>query len=221
MKHEELPKKDQLPIFPREREQPLFHVKHKDVYEKLYLLQEEYNQHTNITRINSKEDYYLKHIEDSLAIIPFLNQEPSIIDIGSGGGYPGIPLAIELPQTKITLNDSILKKTKYLEQTTKALGLTNTVVVRERAEVLGKDPGFQERYAAAICRAVASIDALLPLLSPLVIPGGRLYIMKGNNYQEELSSAKPIQRKLNVELEHIHLYKVGDFERALLVYRKN
>jgi 16S rRNA (guanine527-N7)-methyltransferase len=195
-------------------------VKHKEIYEKLYALQEEYNKHTNITRINSREDYYLKHIEDSLAIIPYLNNESSIIDIGSGGGYPGLPLAIELPATKITLNDSILKKTRYLEQVVRDLSLPNVTVIRERAEVLGKNPTFQGKYASATARAVSAIENLLPLISPLLTSGGRLYLMKSGNYQEEIDQAKQIQKKLNLSLEHIHTYKVGNLDRSLIVYRK-
>jgi 16S rRNA (guanine527-N7)-methyltransferase len=195
--------------------------KNLSTYEKLYVLQEEYNRHTNITRINCKEDYYLKHIADSLAVLPFLNKEDSIIDVGTGAGYPGIPLAIELPQTKIILNDSIQKKTNYLSQVVQALRLTNASVLRGRAEDLAKLPEHKNNYSAAIARAVADTATLLVYLSPLVRSKGRIYIMKGKTIDEELAAAKKIEAKYQVALEAVREYQVENLERKLLIYKKN
>ena len=113
------------------------------LYEKLFSLQTAYNAHTNITRIASKADYYLKHIEDSLALLPFLAGGAAatgrlrLLDIGTGGGYPGIPLAIERPDIFFTFNDATRKKIHYVQSVIQRLPLANAEAVWGRAEALG------------------------------------------------------------------------------------
>lgn len=197
-------------------------LKNKPLYEQLYELQEEYNRHTNITRINNKEDYYNKHIFDSLSLVKLLSQNSTLIDIGSGAGYPGIPLAIERPDIKVTLNDATKKKTIYLESTTKALRLKNIQAIKARAEELGQNKNYREKFDSGTARAVADISILLELISPLIKVGGHIFLMKSKNYQEELGRAEHAQNELHVRLNRIETYYLNDgTERVILVFKKD
>lgn len=195
-------------------------LKNKDLYERLYQLQEEYNAHTNITRINNKEDYYNKHILDSLSLINLIPQNSTLIDIGSGGGYPGLPVAIERPDLKITLNDTIQKKTIYLESTAQKLGLTNVSVVKARAEELGQNKLYRETFDCGTARAVADIAVLLELISPLIKAGGYIYLMKSNNYTAELNNSSHAQTELVTRLFKIERYIIEGVERVILIFKK-
>jgi 16S rRNA (guanine527-N7)-methyltransferase len=195
-------------------------LKNKQLYEQLYQLQEEYNAHTNITRINSKEDYYQKHILDSLALIELIPPNSTLIDVGSGGGYPGIPLAIERPDLKITLNDTIQKKTNYLESVSQKLSLKNITVIKARAEELGQNKLYRETFDTTTARAVAEIRVLLELLSPLIKVGGYIYIMKAKNYLEELKNSENAQKELSAKLLKIENYAIEGIERVILVFQK-
>lgn len=205
------------------------------IYEKLYALQTAYNAHTNITRIASKEDYYLKHIEDSLALLPFLDLSPvhvegratvsgerdvRLIDIGTGGGYPGIPLAIERPDLQITLNDATQKKVKYLQSVIDELPLPNARAVWERAEKLNRQKEHQGQYALATARAVAELKELLPLAAPFLRVGGRALFMKAKNIEAEIKSAEPAARKNKMVLLQVRKYRLADMDRAIVVYEK-
>lgn len=195
-------------------------LKNKDLYERLYQLQEEYNAHTNITRINNKEDYYNKHILDSLSLVNLIPQNSTLIDIGSGGGYPGLPVAIERPDLKITLNDTIQKKTRYLESTAQKLGLTNISVVKARAEELGQNKLYRETFDCGTARAVADIAVLLELISPLIKVGGHIYIMKSKNYEEELLASSNAQKILHISLINTEHYELKEIERVILIFKK-
>lgn len=191
------------------------------IYEKLYALQEAYNAHTNITRINSKAEFYTKHIQDSLVLLNYIKQDnPKIIDIGTGGGYPGIPLAIELPNASIVLNDSVQKKVKYLHEVKEKLPLSNIQPIWARAEDLAGDGGYREKFDYATARAVAEIRILLEYLSPFVKVGGKLLLMKAKTAEKEVNEAKNAEKKLYLSLSGIDTFTIGDMERAIIVYTK-
>jgi len=190
-----------------------------NLYEKLYELQTAYNAHTNITRIASKEDYCVKHIEDSLALLPFVDKG-RLIDIGTGGGYPGIPLAIELPELHATLNDSTQKKVKYLQSVITELPLPNARAVWERAEKLNKQKDHHAQYDFVTARAVAEVQELIQLAAPFLKTGGKALFMKAKNIEAEIATAEKIAKKNKMSLEKIHKYKLADMDRAIVVYIK-
>ena len=199
----------------------MFHVKqYQDVFEKLYLVQEEYNSHTNITRIRSKEEYWVKHIQDSLFLNEHIGSATTIIDVGSGGGYPGLPLAITNPGVRVVLNDSIQKKTRYLNLAKATLALDNVEVITSRAETLGRDSAHRGCYDLAVARAVADTAVLLEYLSPLVKVGGRVLIMKAGEVGEELKRAFGAMQRLSVKKEEVVRYNIGENDRSLLVFTK-
>ena len=204
-------------------------MKNQNIYEKLYALQSAYNAHTNITRISSREDFYLKHIEDSLALLPFVEADASrdlsvravrVIDIGTGAGYPGLPLAIEQPQLQVTLNDATLKKIKYVQSVVEELALPNAKTIWARAEDLSKQKEYKEKYDFVTARAVAEIRELIPLAAPLLKPGGKMLFMKAKNVEAEIAAAKRIAQKEKLKLKEIHKYKLADMDRAIVVYEK-
>jgi 16S rRNA (guanine527-N7)-methyltransferase len=161
------------------------------------------NSRMNLTSIRDEGEAWEKHIFDSLTLIPLLAEledGSTIIDIGSGGGLPGIPLAIALPNLRFTLMDATKKKCDYLDQVAAALGLSNVRVICSRAEALGQDRGVKaptgragahrEHYDIAMARGVGQIPMLAELTVPLVRVGGLILMTKGQRAEEELADAK-------------------------------
>ncbi len=161
------------------------------------------NSRMNLTSIRDADEAWDKHIFDSLTLIPLLAEledDSTIIDIGSGGGLPGIPLAIAFPHLRFTLMDATKKKCEYLEQVASALGQDNVRVICARAEALGQDRGektatgradaHREHYDIAMARGVGQIPMLAELTVPLVKVGGLVLMTKGQRAEDELADAK-------------------------------
>lgn len=161
------------------------------------------NTRMNLTAVRDPNEAWDKHIFDALTLMPLLSELEAgagVIDIGSGGGLPGIPLAIAMPHLRFTLMDATAKKCDYLTQATAALGLTNTRVICARAEALGQDRGrktatgredpHRECYDLAMARGVGPIAMLAELTLPLVKVGGLVLMTKGQRAEEELAQAK-------------------------------
>jgi len=146
-------------------------------------LLEKWNQAYNLTAVRDPEQMVARHLLDSLAVLPYV-RGPRVLDIGTGAGLPGIPLALALPETHFTLLDSNAKKTRFVTQAAHALGLTNVSVVQARAEK------FQpaEKFATLLARAFASIPDMLAATRHLCAPGGCWLAMKGVFPQEELAA---------------------------------
>jgi 16S rRNA (guanine527-N7)-methyltransferase len=196
------------------------------VYEKLFALQTAYNAHTNITRISSREDFYLKHIKDSLALLPIIDADTErsrsirLIDIGAGAGYPGIPLAIERPELRVTLNDATLKKIKYVQSVIDAVPLPNATAVWGRAENLNQQKEYKGQYDFVTARAVAELQELVQFAAPFLRTGGRALFMKAKNVETEISAAKRAAAKCGLSLLDVVKYKLAKMDRAIVVYIK-
>jgi 16S rRNA (guanine527-N7)-methyltransferase len=154
----------------------------------------EANKTMNLTRIVDRASAELLHIADSLTLLPYLPATPHrLADIGSGGGVPGIPLAIVRPDADVTLIESTRKKGGFLEQAIKSLGLTNAKVIADRAETIAHGP-LREGFDIVTARAVGWLDFLVEWCLPLVKKGGRILAMKGARIAEELPAAqRPIR----------------------------
>lgn len=150
-----------------------------------------WNQKGNLTAITSPKDIVIKHFLDSLLVVKAVSLEPDkqLIDIGTGAGFPGIPLKILQPSLKVTLVDSQLKRIRFLEHLVRCLELKDTQILHARAEVLGQDPAHREQYDYATARAVAELPVLLEYSLPLVKVGGLLIALKGPKGEEELAEA--------------------------------
>lgn len=163
----------------------------------------ETNKQMNLTAIRDPELAWTRHILDSLSLLPRLAPlgDAKIVDVGSGGGLPAIPLAIALPGASFTLVESTGKKAAFLERAATELGLSNVHVIRERAELAGA-PGSEHREAFDVvtARAVAPMRVLLELTLPLCRAGGRLFAIKGERAEDELRDASRALTELHGEV---------------------
>ena len=160
------------------------------------------NARFNLTAVTDPAEAWMRHGYDSLTLLPYLlaAEAEQVVDIGSGGGLPAIPLAIALPGASMTLVESTGKKAAYLRETAESLGLQNVEVLADRAEILGQDrERFRERFDVATARAVGRLPVLLELMAPLVRPGGVLLAIKGEQAMEELAEARRALAELRVQ----------------------
>ncbi len=183
-----------------------------------------WNEKFNLTSITDPEDIHIKHFLDSLTVLRLIqnSDEFSLIDIGTGAGFPGIPLKIMLPEMALTLVESSQKKSEFCKAVVNELHLANTSVVAARAENLGKDPHHREKYDWAVARAVADLSVLAEYLLPFVKIGGKALAMKGTNAEGEIQKASHALKILGgeiFEIEKLNLPKSYG-ERTLIVMNK-
>lgn len=153
----------------------------------------ETNQRFNLTAIRDRDTAWRRHIIDSLTLLPLLQELAAgshLIDVGSGGGLPGIPLAITRPDLHITLLEATGKKARFLEECARDLPLPNVRVLNERAEHVGQDRKHRQQFDVAVARAIGPLAELLEYTLPLVRIGGRVLAMKGPGLEQELEAAK-------------------------------
>jgi len=191
----------------------------------------EWNQNVNLTSITEPEDIALKHFADSILMAPFLktafenkaNKFPnlSIIDVGTGAGFPGIPLKILFPELSLTLMDSLKKKIAFLDFACQSLGLNDCVTVHSRAEDGPRSDLYREKFDISIARAVASMPVLCEYCMPYVKVGGVFVAMK-TKAEDEIDSAGQAIKLLGGEIETCHEFFLpeSDIKRAVIVIRK-
>lgn len=165
-------------------------------YKALYNLVVEANRVMNLTRITSQADFITRHLLDSLTLLPRLQSLPptfSLVDVGSGAGFPALPLAIVFPQANILAVESVQKKARFIEKTAQTLGLWGISVVADRCETLGQSATYRERFDVATARAVSALNVLSELCLPLVKVGGEFIAMKtASAIVEELPQAEHV-----------------------------
>lgn len=161
----------------------------KKLYE-LTKIMLEVNKSMNLTAITDEKAVITKHYVDSLTLSSYIPEGSEIIDVGCGAGFPTLPLAIFRKDITITALDSTAKRIKYLSETAAALGLTNVTTIAARAEELGKNSLYREKFDVATARAVASMPVLTELCLPFVKKGGLFLAMKAAQGSTELSDAK-------------------------------
>ena len=188
------------------------------IFEYLELVYEK-NKVLNLIGTKEKEEIFIKHILDSLSIfnIELLREDKlkgkKIIDIGTGGGLPGILLAIFLPESEIYLLDKSKKKTIFLRETTEALELKNTIIITDRAEELSREAGFREKFDIVIARAVARFSILLELAVPFCNIHGKIIFYKSKKVFEEIKEHSETISKLGGEFKKLYDVEVPDLER--------
>jgi len=165
----------------------------------------DWNTRFNLTAIRVPEEIHIKHFMDSLTCLLAMRESLAgkLIDIGTGAGFPGIPLKIMLPKMQLTLVESVGKKAEFCRHVVKILDLHGVEVVQERAEALGQDLDYRERYDWAVARAVAILPVLAEYLLPLVRVGGSMLAMKGESGPAEAHAAEHAMRVLGGHLRQI------------------
>ncbi|MCB0208848.1 MAG: 16S rRNA (guanine(527)-N(7))-methyltransferase RsmG [Anaerolineae bacterium] len=184
-----------------------------------------WNEKINLTRIIEPDEVVSKHFLDSLSVVAALpkgNKPLSLIDVGSGAGFPGIPLRIALPDIRVTLLESTGKKTKFLQHVIDTLALKSTRVITARAEEAGQHPDHRAKYDVAVARAVSRLPVLIEYMLPLVKVGGQIIAQKGQNPAEEIEAARSALRVLGGQLIKVEPIAVPslDGERHLVIVKK-
>ncbi|MGL4607639.1 MAG: 16S rRNA (guanine(527)-N(7))-methyltransferase RsmG [Eubacteriaceae bacterium] len=164
----------------------------------------EANKEINLTRIIDEEAFMVLHLLDSLSVLKFMSQEDmTVLDVGTGGGFPGIPLGIMMNNSKITLLDSTKKKLMVVEKIAEELGINNVEFIHARAEECGQDPLYREKFDVVVSRAVANLTHLGEYCLPLTKIGGVFLAMKGRDYLSELEVGKDPIRILGGKIRRI------------------
>ncbi len=187
-----------------------------------YLL--EVNQVMNLTAITQKNEVIWKHFLDSLSIVQAVDLKSMkyLIDVGTGAGFPGIPLKIAFPHLHVTLMDSLNKRVKFLNETGNKLGLDNMIAIHSRAEELGKNKEHREKYDLCVSRAVANLSVLSEYCLPFVKIDGYFVSYKGNHIEEESRGASCAIEKLGGKIEKQIGFTLpeSDIERTFIQIKK-
>ena len=183
------------------------------------------NEYINLTAIRDHNEALVKHVLDSLAIcdLPEYKEAKTVIDVGTGAGFPGALLAIASPEKKFTLLDSTLKRLRVIDEFAKMLNLSNIKTVHARAEEINRKPEYSEVFDLCVSRAVANLDTLSKWCLPFVRKGGSFIAYKGENYSEELDQASKTIKDLGGKLDRIETYPTEPEEisgHVLLVISK-
>jgi len=177
------------------------------------------NEVMNLTGITEDSQVAKLHLLDSLTVLATADlRGKTLIDVGCGAGFPGVPLAIACPEAKITLLDSLAKRMNWLESVLPRLGVTNARCVTARAEE--EVAKCRETYDYATSRAVARLNILLELTAPYVRVGGAVLAMKGSAAREELAEAKNAISKLGLKVEEIRDFTIDGAIHSVIVLRK-
>ena len=184
----------------------------------------EKNKVMNLTAITEFNDVLVKHFTDSLSLSRIYSPEKGeqIADLGSGAGFPGIPLKILWPETEFVLMDSLMKRVRFLEETIQICDLKGIQAVHGRAEDLGHDKAYREKFNLCVSRAVAQLASLSEYCLPLVKIGGCFAAYKAGDPADEIHSARKAIQKLGGEIEKVDTFTIGQegYNRTLILIRK-
>lgn len=188
-------------------------------------LVEDGNRLMNLTRITSPAEMAVKHFVDSLSCLLVDPQLSTVrcLDVGTGAGFPGVPLAICRPEWNVVLLDSLRKRLSFLDSAINRLSLRNTTTLHARAEDAGRDKAYREQFDFVVSRAVARLPILLELCVPFVKVGGVFVAMKGAGAMEEVEESGSALEQLNASIETVHnlVLPEGCGQRALVVVKKH
>ncbi len=190
-------------------------------YEYMNLLLE-WNEKINLTAITEPEEVILKHFIDSLTINKYIEQNKKLADVGTGAGFPGIPLKIYRPDLDITLVDALNKRINFLNEVINKTDLKGIKTVHSRIEDFGKDKKYREKFDYVTARAVANLTTLSEYLVPITKLNGKCICMKGNEIEEEIENSKNAIKILGGKIENIDYFKLpnSDISRNVIIINK-
>lgn len=193
-------------------------------FDTYYKMLTEWNEKINLTAITEEKDVALKHFVDCISPITQgkIEKGASVIDVGTGAGFPGLVLKIFEPTLKLTLVDSLNKRVNFLNEVIAELGINDVITIHSRAEELGRNKAHREKYDYCVSRAVANLSTLSELCLPLVKTGGDFISLKGPKATDEVAEAKKAIDVLGGEFKEIINYSIGetDYEHNLVVIKK-
>lgn len=215
--------KDFEEMFVKELSNNSINISIKD-YEKFYIYMKEiikWNDKINVTAITDEKEFLVKHLIDSLTVNSFLGSGRSLIDIGTGAGFPGIPLKISNPNLKVTLIDSINKKLNVIRDITSRMNLDDLEIIHTRAEDLAIKKEYRESFDYATTRAVSRLNTIVEYMLPFIKVGGKAICMKGPNFEEELEEAKKAIEILGGKIEKVEKILIdNEYERNIVIISK-
>ncbi len=195
-----------------------------DQFNDFYKMLVEKNKVMNLTAITEYDEVVLKHFIDSIVIYKRISDDnvKSIMDVGTGAGFPGIPLKILFPDIKLTLLDSLNKRILFLNEVINSLELDDIECIHGRAEDIGHLPEYREQYDLTVSRAVANLSSLSEYCIPFIRIGGKFISYKSGNIDDELNDARSAIELLGSEIEEVEKYTLpdSDVQRSLVVIRK-
>ncbi len=193
-------------------------------FDQYYELLMEKNKVMNLTAITEEKDVIIKHFADSVSVLKafYIDDDKRVIDIGTGAGFPSIPLKIMLPDVHFTLVDSLNKRIGFINEVIEALDLKKIDTIHSRVEDLAFNKKHRENYDICVARAVANFSVLSELCSPFIVSDGLLIALKGKNYEEELNGAKRAFFELKLDLDGITevLLPTTDVTHYIVTLRK-
>lgn len=174
----------------------------------------EWNKKINLTAIIEPKEIILKHFIDSLTINKYIKDNSKIADVGTGAGFPGIPLKIIRPDIQLVLVDSLNKRINFLNEVIEQLNLKNIETIHIRIEEFGQNTKYREKFDYSTARAVANLSTLSEYLLPIVKVGGQVICMKGSNIQDEINQSKKALSILGGTLNSIEEFKLAETENT-------
>lgn len=194
----------------------------KEQFIRYYELLVEWNKVMNLTGITEFQEVLTKHFLDSLSIVKAVDMEKihTCIDVGTGAGFPGIPLKIAFPNLKVTLADSLNKRILFLQEVIEKLGLKDIEALHARAEELGKNKEYREKFDLVVSRAVANLSSLEEYCVPFVKIGGNFISYKSGEIEEEVANAKNATFLLGGKMKEVYKFDLYEQKRSFVVIDK-
>lgn len=199
-----------------------YNIKSNNITKQLYTYMEyilEANNSINLTSITNPNEFIVKHFIDSLVISEYIDGN-KILDIGTGAGFPGIPLAINNPDKNFVLLDSVNKKLNVIRGTLPKININNVDVIHSRAEDLAHDNEYREQFDCVVSRAVANLTTLVEYMLPFAKVGGMIICLKGPNYEQELMDASKAIDILGGKVVKTMSFNIEDNERNIIFIKK-